>query len=587
MRNAVPIASYRDLLSRYLRPHAPAALALGACLLLSTGLALAAPAIAGAFIDAAIAKVPLAALGRLAALFLLTALFAQAAALGATVIGERVAWQATNALRLDLARHLLSLDRAFHARHLPGELIERVDGDVSSLASLLSAVAADLLGSALLLLGLVAALWRLDGLLALSFGGFVALTAALLEFVRRRAVPLQQRSRSRGADFYGLAGEVLEATEDLRANGGGAYALSRLRAGLLAWLPTYVRAEVAGYGVWIAALCAFGVADGIAYGFGAQLYLARALPLGSVYTIVAYAALVARPLGTLRERLAELQGADAGILRIQALLSERPALRDGEGLLPGGPLDVAFDGVRFAYPGRDPSNAGQLPALSDISFRLAAGRRLGVLGRSGAGKSTLARLLMRLLDAQEGRVLVGGQDVRRLRISDLRERVAYVTQEVQIFRASLKDNITLFDPAARDASLREQLQALGLGPWLARQPQGLETQISGASLSAGEAQLIALLRAFQKEPGVVVLDEVTSRLDPETEQLLEHALELLLAGRTAIVIAHRVQTLRSMDDILVLDGGRVAEHGARKALERAEGSRYARLRASGFLEVLD
>jgi ABC-type multidrug transport system fused ATPase/permease subunit len=179
-----------------------------------------------------------------------------------------------------------------------------------------------------------------------------------------------------------------------------------------------------------------------------------------------------------------------------------------------------------------------------------------VAGHTGSGKSTLARLLCRFCDPERGSVRVGGVDLRRADMRSLRSRVAWVTQEVQLLHASLRDNITLFDPAVSDQRLIAVLAELGLGPWLGRLPGGLDTEIAPGALSAGEAQLLALARAFLGDPGLVILDEASSRLDPETAALAERALDSLLKGRTGIIIAHRPETLRRADLVLVLEGGR-------------------------------
>jgi ABC-type multidrug transport system fused ATPase/permease subunit len=208
---------------------------------------------------------------------------------------------------------------------------------------------------------------------------------------------------------------------------------------------------------------------------------------------------------------------------------------------------------------------------------------LGLLGRTGSGKSTLARLLFRLYDPQAGEVRLGGVELREARLAGLRARVGLVTQDVQLFAASLRDNLTFFDAHVSDARLLEVLEALGLMPWLARLPQGLHTPISGASLSAGEAQLVALARVFLKNPGLVILDEASSRLDPATEALLEQALTRLLEGRSAIIVAHRLATVERADEVLILEHGCVLEYGPRAALAADSGSHFARLRRVGGL----
>jgi ATP-binding cassette subfamily B protein len=211
---------------------------------------------------------------------------------------------------------------------------------------------------------------------------------------------------------------------------------------------------------------------------------------------------------------------------------------------------------------------------------------LGLLGRTGSGKTTIARLLYRLYDPQKGEVRLGGVNLRRARLDALRARVGYVPQDVQLLDGSLRDNLTFYDETIADERLHALLERLGLGGWLAGLPEGLDTHLSGSSLSAGEAQLVALARVFLKDPGLVVLDEASSRLDPATEALLEGALDRLLQGRTAVIIAHRLATVARADEILILEAGRIVEHGPRAQLALDTHSLYAGLLRTGLKEVL-
>jgi ABC-type multidrug transport system fused ATPase/permease subunit len=199
----------------------------------------------------------------------------------------------------------------------------------------------------------------------------------------------------------------------------------------------------------------------------------------------------------------------------------------------------------------------------------------------------MARLLFRLYDVDRGAVRVGGIDVRDLRVDDLRRHIGLVTQDVQIFAGTLRDNLRLFDPDVGDDRLLAVFASLGLDDWLAGLPDGLDTVLgpTARGLSAGEAQLIALARVFLEDPGVVVLDEASSRLDPHTGALLEHAIDRLLTDRTGIVIAHRLGTIERADEVLVLDGGRVVEHGDRVTLAADPTSRFAELLRTGLPEV--
>ena len=621
----VTLREYWELLQRYLAAQRGAGLLMALALLGSIGLQLVGPSLVQGFIDAARAGATNAALAQAALLFIGVSVAQQLMGVLANYWSTRVAWTATNALRADLAAHLLGLDMAFHKTHTPGELIERVDGDVEALSALFSSAVVQLGGSALLLAGVVAAVWRIDWRFGLALAAFSAVALVALGALRGLAAPLLERSREQSAGFYGYIGEVIAAAEDLRASGAVPFALRGFFAHLQAWLPIERRASARGSAVWVGAIIIFGALDALTYGFGGTLYQRGALSLGTVYMLVAYAAMLADPIETIRTQFQQLQHADAGIARVRALLATRSQLVDGAQEIPGGALRVELEGVSFRYDdegveetrrhgtrdketrdketrdtrqGDSPplfvspspplpfSNSPQTYVLKTLNVRLEPGRILGVLGRTGSGKTTLARLLFRLYDPQAGAVLLGGVVAQRARIASLRSRVALVTQDVQLFEATLRDNITFFDASVPDTLLLDVLARLGLRAWLERLPSGLDTIISGASLSAGEAQLLALARVFIRDPGLVILDEASSRLDPATEALLEHAIDALLAGRTAVIIAHRLHTLDRADDILILEDGRVVEHGPRAALAADTGSRFAQLRRAGLEEML-
>ncbi|HET7093462.1 MAG TPA: ABC transporter ATP-binding protein, partial [Thermomicrobiales bacterium] len=316
----------------------------------------------------------------------------------------------------------------------------------------------------------------------------------------------------------------------------------------------------------------FGLGTAAALAIGALRFHAGALSIGAVYLIFQYAQLLRRPAEQIRNEVQELQQADAGLNRIEALFGLAPQLVDGPGAaLPAGPLSVEFDGVSFGYE-------ADAPVLRDIDLRLAPGRVLGVVGRTGDGKTTLTRLLTRFHDPQAGEVRLGGVDLRDVRLAAVRARVGLVSQDVHIFHATVRDNLTLFDDRVADDRIVAALDEAGLGDWLRTLPRGLDTLLGGdAALSAGQAQTLACARLFLSDPDVVILDEPSSRLDPATERQLHAALGRLLAGRTAIVVAHRLSTIAYADDVLVLEDGQVREFGPRLALAADPTSRFAAL----------
>jgi ABC-type multidrug transport system fused ATPase/permease subunit len=232
--------------------------------------------------------------------------------------------------------------------------------------------------------------------------------------------------------------------------------------------------------------------------------------------------------------------------------------------------------------------------LRQIDLSLPPEAVLGLLGRTGSGKTTLIRLLARLYDPTQGVIRLEGKPLPELSLAGLRQGVGVVTQEIQLFDASLRDNLTLFDPSISDERILQALEMLGLGGWYRGLPQGLEAKIqpnsgaagAAAGLSAGEAQLLAFVRVFLRDPGLVILDEASSRLDPATERRLEKAIDQLLRGRTAIIIAHRLDTVQRADTIMILDDGRQIEFGTREALIQDASSHYSRLLKTGLQEAL-
>lgn len=543
---------YGEFLRRYLWPQRGTVAWMAAFLLGAIALRLIAPRVVRSFIDQAMAGAPEPALLRLALLFLALSLGAQAIKVLAGYWSDRVAWTASNRLRSDLAAHLLRLDGSFHQKRTPGELIERVDGDVGLLAAFFSSFVVEILGSGLLLAGVLCSLFALHPALGGAFTLFAALTLWGLTRLRSVAALAVAAGREWSARFYGFLGEVIPAAEEIRSAGGEPYIFERFAGMRRGWLPVQIRAEVLAGLVWMLAIAAFGLGDGIAFAIGGSLFNAGALDLGAVYLVVAYAAMLAQPLELMRTQMQHLQRADAALGRIGELFAAQPRIVGGSQELPDGPLAVEVDGVTFAYEGE--------PVFADLSFRLAPGQRLGLMGRTGSGKSTLARLLSRQYDPTEGAVRLGGVDLREARLDSLRARVGLVTQEVQLFAASLRANITLFDESVPDQRIRAVLHDLGLGEWLKGLPDGLESPIAPDGLSAGEAQLLAFARLFLREPGLVILDEPSSRLDPATEALVERAVQRLLEGRTAIIIAHRPAMLERVDRLMILEDGGVARH---------------------------
>lgn len=571
---------YRALLGRYLGPYRGRAVLLATLLFTSTGLQLANPQLLRRFIDGAQAGLPLRVLTVTAVVYLSVALVRRGLDISAAYVGNDLGWRATNALRGDLAEHCLSLDLPFHKTHTPGALIERIDGDVLAMANFFSQFVVRIIGSALRLVGVLAVLYVEDWRLGLSLTVFCVVSLAVLVRMREHAVEASAAEREESAKLFGFIEERLTSLEDIRANGAGAYAMRRFyevsrrfsRIGQHAWIKRST--------IWVSSMGLFSVGTALAFALSAALYLSGRATLGTAYLLTSYVSMLFYPIELLAQQLQDLQKAGAGLHRVQELLGTERVIVDGTvSSLPSGALSVTFRDVSFVY------EDGDQQVLSGLDFRLEPGASLGLLGRTGSGKTTLSRLLFRLYDPSGGSIRLGGTDLRDLTLEALRTRVGMVTQDVQLFQASVRDNLTLFDPSVPDETILGLIEDLGLGEWLARLPDGLDSELSaGGGLSAGEAQLLAFARVFLKDPGLVILDEPSSRLDPATEWLIDRAMMRLVRDRTAIIIAHRLGTVHRVDEIMVMEDGRILEHGPRARLANDPNSRFAGLLRTGMEE---
>jgi ABC-type multidrug transport system fused ATPase/permease subunit len=564
-------------LMRHLAPQRASVVALALLLIVGTGMQLAVPQVLRRFIDTATGGME-GSLPLLALAFLALALTTQLLGAGAAVLGTLVGQGATNALRRDLLAHVLSLDLDAHARRRPGEWIERIDADATALADFFAQFTGRVVAGLLLTVGVLVVLAREQPLLGLVFTAFVALEVAVLLALRSWPVPATAAEREASAQLFGFLEERTRSLGDLRANGAAAHTMRRFAPVMATFRSALQRAVMMRSTVWLIGLALFGTAVVATLALGVRLVGDGAITVGTAYMVFQYLLLLQGPIEQVTQQLQVLQRAGASLGRIDALLAERSALRSGDAALPEGPLSIAFEGVSFRYP-----DAGEGAAtLRGIDLKIPSGAQVGLIGRTGSGKTTLTRLLYRFFDPSEGRLLLGGVDARTVPIATLRRRVGFLTQEVGLIAGSVRDNLTFFDDSIPDAALHAALREVGLSDWLARFPEGLDARIGsqGATLSAGEGQLLALARLMSTDPGVVILDEPTSRLDPDTEARLEQALGRLLAGRTAVVIAHRLATVERADFVCLLRDGTVAEFGARSTLAADPDSGYAALLAA-------
>jgi ATP-binding cassette subfamily B protein len=579
----IPIRQYLAILNTYLKAQKGRVALLALLLFVSIGLQLLSPQAIRAFIDTVQTGGTQQALVAAALIFLAVVIVQRLVNVFVTYASQQVAWIATNGLRSDLTLHVLTLDMSFHNSHTPGELLQRIDGDVDRLANFFSQFLLQIISGTLLTIGVLVLLFMEDWRIAALLAVFVIAYLVVHIWDQQWAAPEWRKEREYSTDLSGFVEERVAGVSDIQTSGAVAYTLHGFVELLRRRQWQALRADVVTDLGWALSKTFYALGTVAGMAMGAYLYVSGSITLGTVYLIIYYLGILNWPLDRIARQLEDLQRARISIERVSALLNTQSLITDrGEINLPERePLAVDFEHVSFGYQ-------SETPVLRDVSFSLKPGQVLGLLGRTGSGKTTLSRLLFRLYDVDAGLVKLDAVDVRQAPIGDLRERVGMVTQDVQIFQASVRDNLTFFDPSIPDNAILDAIDRLGLTPWFDTLPEGLDSDLAveGAGLSAGEGQLLALARVFLKEPGLVILDEASSRLDPATENLLEQALDGLLADRTSIIIAHRLSTVERADAILILEQGEVREAGAYDDLISDPNSVFSGLLRTGLQEVL-
>ncbi|WP_114991798.1 ABC transporter ATP-binding protein [Synechococcus sp. UW179A] len=500
-------------------------------------------------------------------------------------VGQRL----TARIRRDLFAHAMDLSLRFHDRMPVGKLLTRLTSDVDALAEVFSTgavgVLSDLVTLTVIAVTMLLIEWRLGLLLLVSQVPVTLIVLWLQARYRKANYRVREELSQLNADFQ----ENLQGLDVVQMFRREAFNGARFQRTGLAY-----REAVNGTILFDSSISAFLEwvslgAVAIVLALGGWMVTSGAMGLGILTTFILFSQRLFDPLRQMAERFTQIQGGLTAVERIGELLEEPLEIRDhtlagpahsqespAEGVsaplqvMPTSCGEVVFEGVHFAYRPDE-------PILQDLSFRLAPGEHVALVGPTGSGKTTVIRLLCRLYEPQQGRILLDGRDIRSLSLPDLRRQLGVVLQDTFLFSGSVGDNLRL-DQEIDDKHLKEVCRDLGLNALLGRLPQGLDTELRerGGNLSSGERQLLAVARVAIRNPNVLVMDEATAFMDPSTEATLQRDLDRLLERRTAVVIAHRLATVEAADRILVLRRGRLIEQGTHLQL-RAQGGLYAEL----------
>ncbi|MEI2794196.1 ABC transporter transmembrane domain-containing protein [Pseudoxanthomonas sp. F11] len=496
-----------------------------------------------------------------------------------SLLGEKVVAD----LRGQLYGHLIGLDAEFHDRTRSGELVSRLSADSELLRTVVATSMSVALRSSVTVIGSLAMLFVTSPRLA-AFA-LIGIPLAVLPIVlgARRLEKASRASQDRVADANTLASETLGAVRTVQAHAREPYERSRFGAAIATAVDAARRRIRAQAWVTAAAITLIFGAITLVLWSGAHDVIDGTMSAGTLGQFVLYALIGGGSVGALAEVWNELQRAAGGMGRIAELLDETPTIRS-----PAAPRalptpvkgEIRFEHVAFHYPSRP-----DLPALDDFDLTVRPGETVALVGPSGAGKSTVFSMLLRFHDAQSGSVRIDGVDLRDLDPAHLREHIALVPQQPTIFAASAAENIRYGKLDATDAELQAAAEAAEADDFIRELPRGFDSQLGerGARLSGGQQQRIAIARALLKDAPILLLDEATSALDAQSERAVQHALERLMAGRTTLVIAHRLATVLKANRIVVMDRGRIVAQGTHAELLAQDGL-YAELARLQFLD---
>jgi ATP-binding cassette, subfamily B, bacterial len=542
----------------YIRPHRRRLALVLVLSLASTLLALVLPYLSKQLVDDALLGRDRVALLRIVLLFTAITL----ASFGLNVVAglryTRVSADILFRMRLDLYRHLQRLSPRFYARMPLGQIVSRLNTDIGEVQRVAAETILAWVGSAITLVGTVIMLAWLDLRLFLVSLVFLPPAVAALVRYRQRLEGAVAATRERSADMGSFLIDTLQGNRVVAASNAAAREADRFRGKNDAFVGALMALRRLSYlaGGLPGILVSLGTTAVFLY--GGWRVIGGTLTLGTFVAFIAYQMRLLAPVQAMMGIYAAIASARVSLRRVQEILDTPPEVVEAERPVvlttPGG--EVRFEGVSFTH-----DRGG--PVLDAVDFVVRPGERLAIVGPSGSGKSTIADLLLRLVDPAAGRITLDGQDLRTLRLADLRRHVAVVEGEPHVFHASIEENIRYARPDATAAEVDEAARRAGLHDLLASLPDGLGTIVGerGRALSAGERQRLAIARAFLADPTVLVLDEATASLDPGVEAHVVSGYEAVMRGRTTILISHRLDLARRADRVLVLERGQLVEEG--------------------------
>lgn len=566
---------FGSFIIKYLKGQRRSMILLAVFFIGNIALQILAPQVLSYFIDSAESKKAFGYISLIVLLYMVTILLNMAGGVCESYFSQRFGWKITNSFRKDVLAHFLKIDMEHHEKWTSGEMITRLDEDVEGLFSYFYVLIFKLVGSTLLMVGVLIVLALKNLWIGAAMLVFSIVSVWIFKAIQDHGMKLYVRRSAATSKLNGIMKEKVDNIVEIRTNAAVKYSLHSLNEAMKKRFKESLPAGMMYSRLWNASTALDSVVTVLSLGIAVVLWDNGLITIGTLYLIYTYTGLIFDRLQDYRNYLSILQTSKAGLMRVKEMLDIESVIAEGTCEIKGRDITLRVKDLSFGYSDNN-------DVLHDICFELKPGERLGVMGETGSGKTTLAKLLARLYEFEKGEILFSGVSAKELKGESLRNAIAYCTQEVQFLHGTLRDNITLYNEDFLDSEIYDAIKQMGLTQWLEKFPEGLDTylEMGENNISAGEAQLIAIIRLFLKDPAIVILDEVSSRLDYVTEQRILSALDVLTQNRTVITIAHKLTALRWIDNIMFLKDGRVVEYGRKEELEKDEsGSFYSLIKA--------
>lgn len=560
---------FSSFVIKYLKGQRKTMLLLGVFFISNIILQIIAPQVLSYFIDSAQAGKTFGYISLIVLIYLGTIILKMAAGVFESYFAERFGWKITNSFRKDVLAHFLKMDMEHHEKWTSGEVITRLDEDVEGLFSYFYVLIFKLVGSTIFMVGVLIALALKNPVIAVAMLVLCIVSVWVFKKIQDYGMKLYVKRSEAASKFNGIMKEKIDNAVEVRTNAAEKYSFHSLNEAMKKRLKESFPGGMMYSKLWSASTILDAIGTVLSLGIAVMLWEKGLITLGTVYLIYTYSDLIYGPIQEFRHNFTSLQEAKAGLIRVKEILDIESGIAEGTCETDGRNITLTVKNLSFGYSKNN-------DVLHDISFELKPGERLGIMGETGCGKTTLAKLLARLYEFQNGEILLNGVSVKELKGESLSNVIAYCTQDVQFLHGTLRDNITLYNEDFSDTAIENAIEQIGLKQWFEKFPEGLDTylEMGQNNLSAGEAQLISIIRLFLKDPAIVILDEISSRLDYVTEQRILSALDVLTEQRTVITIAHKLSALRWTDNIMILKDGSIVEYGRKEELEKDEASRF-------------